>query len=125
MVPRRILIVEDDADTRDSYADFLRTLGFEVEIALDGMDALFKAKAAPPSLVILDIALPKLDGIYLADLWRRDTAMAGVPVIAVSAFLDEHNLARARDAGCTLTLAKPIEPAVLETAIAALIGGRA
>ncbi|MGZ6141753.1 MAG: response regulator transcription factor [Myxococcales bacterium] len=118
---RRILIVEDDPDTRESYADYLRAAGFEVEVAVDGMDALFKSKAAPPSLVVLDLGLPKLDGIYVADLWRRDPAMAQVPVIAVSGFFDSHNEARARDAGCTLTLAKPISPDMLKAEIEKLL----
>jgi two-component system cell cycle response regulator DivK len=120
-VEGRILIVEDDPDTRDLYASFLRAAGFEVDVATDGMDALFKAKAAPPSLVVLDIALPKLDGIYVADLWQRDPAMREVPVIAVSGFFDSHNEARARDAGCMQMLAKPLSPDALKAAIEAAL----
>lgn len=122
---QRVLVVEDDADARESYASFLLGEGYAVDLAVDGMEALFKAKAQPPDLVVLDLALPNLDGFYVAEVWRADEQMRGKPIIAISGFLDGHNERRAREAGCTLTLAKPFSPAELRRAIQSLLAGGA
>ena len=74
------------------------------------MEALALAKAQPPDGVVLDIALPKLDGFYVAELWRRDGAMARVPVIAVSSYTDGDYEGRALRSGCTAALRKPRTP---------------
>jgi two-component system cell cycle response regulator DivK len=116
-----ILIVEDEPAAREAYAEILAGEGFEVELAADGMEAIFKAKAKKPALVVLDIGLPRLDGFYVADLWQRDPAMADVPVIGVSAFFDPHNQERAKQAGCALTLVKPFPPEELRLAVRRLL----
>src|SRR5437879_6572178 len=61
--PISILIVEDADDTREMYAEFFISQGFEVHTAKDGLEALALAKERRPSLVLLDVALPKLDGL--------------------------------------------------------------
>lgn len=119
----RVLVVEDDADARAAYAAFLASEGFAVDLAGDGMEALFKAKAQPPDLVLLDLALPNLDGFYVAELWRADEEMRQKPIIAISGFLDAHNERRAREAGCTRTLAKPFSPQELRQAIQGVLPG--
>lgn len=119
---RHLLIVEDDPEARDLYLEFLAGQGFEIETAADGMEALFRAKARRPALVVLDLGLPKLDGVYVAEVWRRDPAMAKVPIIAISAHFDGINDERARKAGCVLTLAKPFSTDELLASIRRLVG---
>src|SRR5713226_1514222 len=87
-VKKRILLVEDSADFRDAFTATLEAHGFAVTHAGDGVEALALAKADTPDLVVLDIALPRLDGFYVAEVWKRDPLMAKVPVIAVSAYTD-------------------------------------
>jgi CheY-like chemotaxis protein len=87
-VKKRILLVEDSADFRDAFSATLEGHGFAVTHAGDGVEALALAKADTPDLVVLDIALPRLDGFYVAEVWKRDPLMAKVPVIAVSAHTD-------------------------------------
>ena len=103
-------MVEDSTDLRESYAVYLEELGFEVAQAKDGMEALALAKAQPPSAVLLDIGLPRLDGFYLAELWRRDPQMRDVPLIAISAFTEGNYEQRALQSGCTAALRKPCSP---------------
>jgi two-component system cell cycle response regulator DivK len=103
----QILLVEDVADFREAFAFALETHGFHVVQATDGMEALALAKAKTPDAVILDIGLPRLDGFYVAELWRRDPAMKTVPVVALSAYTDGNYEERALRAGCTAALRKP------------------
>jgi len=115
------LVVEDDADTSAMYRAVLESDGFSVEQAVDGIEALFRAKARPPALVLLDVGLPRLDGFYLAELWRGDPAMAQVPILAVSAFLDGDNRDRALQAGCDDALEKPFALPELRRAVRKLL----
>jgi two-component system, cell cycle response regulator DivK len=118
---KTIMLVEDSADLRATYAAHLETLGFDVVHAQDGLEALMLAKAQPPDVVILDIALPKLDGFYVAELWKRDPVMARVPVIAVSAYTDGGYKERAIRSGCSLALEKPCTPGELAASIRAVL----
>jgi two-component system chemotaxis response regulator CheY len=116
-----VLVVEDDSDASALYHDLLESEGFAVELARDGIEAIFKARARTPVLVLLDLGLPRLDGFYLADLWKRDSEMAAVPILAVSGFLDSDNVQRALAAGCTETLGKPFSVEDLRRAIRRLL----
>jgi CheY-like chemotaxis protein len=120
-VKRRILVVEDSADLRDAYAAYLEGLGFEVARAGDGMEALAIAKAEPPTAVLLDIGLPRLDGFYLAELWRRDPQMREVPLIAISAYPESDYEKRARESGFTAALRKPCSPQEVARELSAFI----
>ena len=104
---RRILIVEDARDFREAFAFALESRGFHVFQAGDGMEALQLAKAHSPDVVILDIGLPRLDGFYVAELWKRDEKMKDVPVIALSGHVEGDFEKRARRAGCAAALRKP------------------
>ena len=102
--------MEDVRDFREAFAFALESRGFHVVQAADGMEALAEAKANPPDAVVLDIGLPRLDGFYVVELWKRDVAMKTVPVIALSAYTDGNYEQRARNAGCVAALRKPSSP---------------
>jgi CheY-like chemotaxis protein len=106
-VKRRVLIVEDVKDFREAFAFSLEARGFHVAQAADGIEALAMAKANPPDVVVLDIGLPRLDGFYVVELWKRDPAMRAVPVIALSAHTEGNYQERALRAGCAAALRKP------------------
>jgi len=69
---RKILLVEDNVELRTIYEQFLTHRGFDIASAIDGEDALAKAKALHPDLIFLDIMMPNLDGIRVLKLLRHD-----------------------------------------------------
>ena len=80
----RILIVEDDSEIRDTLADLLRSEGYDVSTALNGLDALAMLSQFPPNLVLLDLTMPVMDGSqFLATL--RDRGQRSIPIVIVSA----------------------------------------
>jgi two-component system cell cycle response regulator DivK len=108
-----ILIVEDDPETRRFYSDLLRGHGFVVDEAHNGHQALDKTVQSLPSLILLDIGLPGMDGLELCRRLRADARTRGVPILAVTGYGDRHYPDRARLAGVDHVLIKPCDPEVL------------
>jgi twitching motility two-component system response regulator PilH len=117
MTARRILIVEDFADSRDMYMEFLEAQGFEVFGAADGIAALESIEAARPDVVVLDVALPKLDGLSVLRRLRADPRYVRLPVLTLSASLGADYQAVAMAAGATAALEKPCLPEELLQAV--------
>jgi two-component system cell cycle response regulator DivK len=109
-----ILIVEDDLETRQGYVEALQLHGFRTEDAHNGYQALEKAFAATPDLIVADIAVPGIDGIELCRRLRADIRTREVPVLAVTGYEDRRYHDRAILAGANRVLTKPCE---LETLI--------
>ena len=82
--PQRILFVEDDRFIADMYRMGLEVGGWDVDIALDGEEGLRMALEDPPELILLDVLLPRLDGIELLRRLREDPNTSHVPVLIVS-----------------------------------------
>jgi len=82
--PLRVLVVEDDENTRQALVDFLSDEGFLVESALDGQEALGVAASGAIDVIVLDLSLPVLDGAAFADIWRRHPGSERVPIVAMS-----------------------------------------
>jgi DNA-binding response OmpR family regulator len=114
---RRILIVEDFADSRDMYVEFLAAHGYEVSGAEDGLEALRLADETRPDLVVLDVALPKLDGFSVLRRLRADPRFAQTPVITLSASVANDYRQQALEAGATEALEKPCLPDELLAAV--------
>lgn len=108
--PPRILIVEDDPHTRRINALALSSAGFATEEAEDGASALEMVRARPPDLIVLDIALPGVDGLAVLESIRRELGETAPPVIVLSARAMRDDYEAARRAGCDSYLAKPIDP---------------
>jgi two-component system, cell cycle response regulator DivK len=106
----RILIVEDDPETRQLYTQALARDGFSIEQAHNGKQALDKALESIPDLVLTDIAVPGIDGIELCRCLRADARTRHVPVLAITGHEDRHYPDRARGAGADLVLIKPCDP---------------
>ena len=105
--PLRILVVEDDVDTAESTSLLLRTLGHCSRAAFSGEGALTEAPAFRPDLMLIDLAMPKLDGCELANRLRLMPDFGQTPLIAVSGFVDARHRQRALDAGFDGFLSKP------------------
>jgi CheY-like chemotaxis protein len=119
----RILLVEDFLDAREMYAEFLDAVGHEVVAVGDGRAALEEAALREFDLIILDIALPILDGITVIRRLRERPLTRKTPIITISASVEEQVRASASAAGANLALDKPCLPAELEEAIEQLLDG--
>lgn len=117
-----MLVVEDDPETRQFYEAVLRDDGFTTEAAHNGLQALEKAVATTPDLVVTDIAVPGIDGIELCRRLRADTRTRDIPVLAVTGYGDRHYPDRIIRAGADQVLIKPLDPAVLRAEARRLLG---
>ena len=109
----RVLVVEDDAETRHFYTGVLASCGFQTHEAHNGFQAFAKAIETLPDLVLTDIALPGLDGIELCRKLRADPRTRTVRVLAVTGYDDRHYPDRVIEAGADHVLLKPLDAAVL------------
>jgi CheY-like chemotaxis protein len=112
-----VLVVDDFADNREMYALYLRHVGYRVEEAEDGVQALEKAFARIPDLIVMDLSLPSLDGWEATRRLKADPRTRRVPVIALTGHAFEGQSKAATKAGCDAFVTKPCEPKTLETTI--------
>ncbi len=115
---RRILVVDDNADSATSLALLLRRMGHEIETAHDGLEAVQAAAAFRPQVVLLDIGLPKMNGYEAAKLIRKQPSQERVAIIALTGWGQERDKQRAYEAGIDHHLTKPVEHATLEKLLA-------
>jgi DNA-binding response OmpR family regulator len=88
-VRKRILVVEDDLEQSELLCFNLKKAGFAIGTAVDGIQALKKARSLLPDLILLDLMLPEMDGFAVCEILRRDPATAGVPIIMLTALSSE------------------------------------
>jgi two-component system NtrC family sensor kinase len=113
-MPRTVLIVDDEALTRRAMGASLIRAGFEVVVARDGEEGLRLALEKIPDVVILDMLLPKMDGLKLCRALKADRALAATRVFLVSGVYRQAALAAdALEAGCDAFLSKPVDMGVL------------
>ena len=117
---RRVLIVEDNDDTRQMLRAALTLKGHEVDEAADGATGLAVALASPPDIALIDIGLPDIDGCELARRLRASAQNGRIPLIALSGYGQPEDLKRAYDAGFDSHLTKPVAIEELHSAITAL-----
>ncbi len=117
----RVLVVEDDEEIADVLRRSLRQEGHEVRTAADGEDALRQATEFVPDLVVLDLGLPRLDGV---EVCRRLRAGGDVPILILTARTDTGDRVEGLDAGADDYLVKPFERAELLARMRALMRRR-
>jgi two-component system, cell cycle response regulator DivK len=110
-----ILLVEDFADAREMYRDYLEFSGFVVHTAGDGHAAIAMAQRHDPDLILMDLSLPGLDGWEATRRLKADPATAHITIVALSAHALSAEGERARLAGCDGFIAKPCLPPDLIT----------
>jgi len=117
---RRVLIVEDEPDNQEIVRAVVEDmLGFQAVLAADGLEALSKAFQEVPSLVLLDLMLPKLDGYEVARRLKSDPRTCKVPIIAITALARPRDRLRALEVGCDDYVDKPFDLDALEVKIRA------
>jgi len=110
MAKQKILVVDDEPDIVEMVSVNLKNAGFEVQAAADGADALRKARANSPSLIVLDIMLPESDGLEVCKVLRRDPLTASIPIIMLTAKASEVDRVVGLELGADDYLTKPFSP---------------
>lgn len=117
--PLRVLAVDDNVDTADSFALLLQLWGHEARVAYDGPAALASALVYRPDVVLLDIALPGLDGYQVARQLQQRTVFKDTFLVAITGYAQKKDCRRSREAGFHVHLAKPVDPERLRKLLAA------
>jgi two-component system cell cycle response regulator DivK len=120
---KRVLVAEDNAVNRELIRELLELRGYEVSEACDGQEALQMIEASPPDILLLDLGMPKLDGFGVIKKVRENPQLAGLPVLAVTAYAMRGDREKALDAGFNGYVSKPINAAALSQAMESLLGG--
>jgi signal transduction histidine kinase len=118
----RVLVVDDSTDTARAMARLLGVEGYDVRVAHDGRAAIDAARDRRPDVVLLDIGLPGMNGYEVARAVRRDPDLAGVTLIAISGYGQDHDRRRSADAGFDHHLVKPVDYGVLYALLDAVPG---
>jgi len=120
---RRILLIDDANLVRRFYRDALERAGFEVDEALNGVEALEKVLMEPFDLAIVDVNMPQMDGItFLKALRRQMTPVSSLPALVISTEAAEQDAASARAAGANFYLVKPVSQALLVEHVSIMCG---
>jgi two-component system cell cycle response regulator DivK len=120
--PPLILVVEDYDDAREMYVEYLTFTGFRVEAATNGLEAIEMTTRLMPDLVLMDLALPKLDGWEATRRLKSDPKTSHIPVIALTGHALAGHAERAREAGCDSFITKPCVPDELVAEISRVLG---
>lgn len=113
----RVLIIEDHVDSAETLQVMLGLMGYQADVAHDGVIGLNMAVALHPDLIICDIGLPELDGYGVAAGLRANEETSAIPVIAVTAY-GEDVRGTILESGFLMHLVKPVDPVVLQETIA-------
>src|SRR5438105_14306619 len=106
----KILGVDDEPEAVELVEFNLRSAGYEVVKAGDGAEALKKARAHSPDLIVLDLMLPEVDGLEVCKILRRDPATSAIPIIMVTAKAAEIDRVLGRELGADDYITKPFSP---------------
>lgn len=124
MRPTRVLLVDDYPDALEIWGLYLRSLGYEVATAADGLEAVERARRLKPDLIVLDLELPGISGFEVARRIRRSPETRDIPLIAATGYSHLTQLKQARDAGVDSIMVKPCEPAAIADEVGRLLARR-
>ncbi len=121
MLGDRILIVDDNPTNAKLIRFILLKHGYTVEVAADAIEAMAHLGGPRPRLILMDLQLPGTDGFELTRRIKADPTLAGIPVVALTAFAMKGDEARARQAGCDGYITKPIDTAKFPAIVASFL----
>jgi two-component system cell cycle response regulator DivK len=107
---KRILIIEDNEDNRRILRDLLKSKGYDVMEADDGINGVNTAAAFRPDLIVMDIQLPRIDGHEATRRIKANSGTEKIPIIAVTSYALSGDEAKAFEAGCDAFVPKPFSP---------------
>ena len=118
---QKILVVEDNELNLKLFCDLLRAHGYSVEPVRDGREAVERARAFAPDLVVMDIQMPHISGLELIEQMKADDGLKAIPIMAVTAYAAKGDEERIRDAGAEGYVSKPISVLKFVEAVRALL----
>jgi CheY-like chemotaxis protein len=116
-----VLVVEDYQDAREMYAAYLQFSGFDVAEAGNGIEAIEKTRALLPDIVLMDLALPRMDGWEATRRLKNDELTKHIPIVALTGHALAGHAEGAREAGCDAFVTKPCLPDALVAEIKRLL----
>jgi DNA-binding response OmpR family regulator len=119
-----VLVADDDDDVLELVAFRLERAGYEVITARDGEEALRAARENTPALAVLDVMMPKMTGYDVTRALRKDEQTRQMPVILLTARVQEADVNRGFDAGADDYIRKPFSPQELRARVEAVLGRR-
>jgi two-component system, cell cycle response regulator DivK len=119
---KKVLVVEDDADTRLIYVTVLQHRGYAVFGAADGPEGIRMAQEQQPDAIVMNLSMPRLDGVSATAMLKQDSRTARIPVIACTGFIRDEGGDEAEDAGADAYLEKPCTPSRIVQEIERFIG---
>ena len=120
-VAKTVLVVEDNELNLKLFCDLLRVHGFTAEPVRDGREAVARARALRPDLIVMDIQLPHVSGLELIGTLKADPALAATPIMAVTAYAAKGDEQRIREAGAEAYVSKPVPVARFMEAVRELV----
>ena len=106
---KKILVVDDNEDNRELVVKVLKNKGYEMIEAVDGEDALQKVEIERPSLILMDLSLPRMDGYEVTRRLKSMDEYKAIPIVALTAHAMKGDKEKAFHAGCTGYIAKPVD----------------
>ena len=116
-----VLVVEDYQDAREMYAAYLQFSGYDVAEAANGVEAIEKTRDLLPDIVLMDLALPRMDGWEATRLLKGDPRTKDIPIVALTGHALAGHAEGAREAGCDAFVTKPCLPDALVAEIRRLL----
>lgn len=120
-----ILVVDDDPVIQKLLSVNFEMEGYQVATASDGVEGLERVQADPPDLILLDVMMPRMDGLEVARRLKADPSTKGIPVVLLSAKAQSTDVQGGLEAGADAYVTKPFDPLELLEKVAALLGGTA
>ena len=120
-----VLVVEDYQDAREMYSAYLTFSGFRVAEASNGLEAIEKAGELMPDIILMDLALPRMDGWEATRRLKMDDRTKHIPIVALTGHALTQHAQGAREAGCDAFVTKPCLPDVLVAEVRRMLSGRA
>jgi CheY-like chemotaxis protein len=117
----RILVIEDNPADADQLVDLLRRAGQEVKLAVTGEEGLALAREWRPDLVVCDLVLPDVGGVYVSHRLKSDPVLGGVPIVAVTSLSAFDTGSSVLGVGFAACIAKPVDPQSFLRQIEALL----
>ncbi|MFH1702182.1 MAG: response regulator [Nitrospirota bacterium] len=123
-LPKKILVVDDNNDSRELVVKVLKNQGYEMIEAIDGEEALEKAMSEKPDLILMDISIPKLNGYEVTKRLKSLEEGKEIPVVALTAHAMKGDRAKAIEAGCEGYISKPINVRELPAQVKSYMRGK-
>jgi len=124
MEPKTVLIIEDEEDAAELFAEMMRVSGFRVVKTSKSTSALTMMTAEKPDVILLDIMMPEISGLDILRQMRRDPALANIPVIVITAKGMPADIKNGMEAGASTYLTKPVGFLELKEAVERILAGK-